>query len=180
MEYVGDEKRFRALFCELTLEDESGAPRFESMWRQAESLSPVRGSGRPLNLLLGRPVLGFSIAATLLLLITLLSLNWSTPNMQFIEPQQKLTATIPTPPRIQTALVTPTTHHRPKVVRRRATRPTTKILREAAIIASWQSPTRGFLESPTDTGLKSLPQLNQPVREMESFLPNNEVKEFKQ
>jgi hypothetical protein len=39
-------------------------------------------------------------------------------------------------------------------------------------ISRWQSPTAGLLHSQSDHLFKSLPQLNQTSRELESFLPN--------
>jgi len=44
--------------------------------------------------------------------------------------------------------------------------------REAKTIASWQSPTATLLDSQSDELLKSLPQLNQTVDELKSFLPS--------
>jgi hypothetical protein len=44
--------------------------------------------------------------------------------------------------------------------------------RNAISISRWQSPTAGFLRSQSDELFRSLPQLNQSLREMESFLPN--------
>jgi len=45
-----------------------------------------------------------------------------------------------------------------------------KTLRDAKTIASWQSPTATLLGSSSDELLKSLPQLNQTVDELKSFL----------
>jgi hypothetical protein len=47
-----------------------------------------------------------------------------------------------------------------------------KTLRDAKAIESWQSPTAALLDSSSDELLKSLPQLNQSVDELKSFLPN--------
>jgi len=43
---------------------------------------------------------------------------------------------------------------------------------EAKAIASWQSPTATLLDSSSGELLKSLPQLNQTVDELKSFLPS--------
>jgi hypothetical protein len=45
------------------------------------------------------------------------------------------------------------------------------LAQRAAMLASWQSPTSKFLESPTGSVFNSLPQLNQSVKDLESFLP---------
>ena len=56
------------------------------------------------------------------------------------------------------------------------------LTREVAMLSSWQSPTRKFMEYPTSFVLNSLPQLNQSVQDLQLFLPkNNELmKESKQ
>jgi len=46
-----------------------------------------------------------------------------------------------------------------------------KAARDAKAIESWQSPTATLLDSSSDELLKSLPQLNQTVDELKSFLP---------
>jgi hypothetical protein len=47
-----------------------------------------------------------------------------------------------------------------------------KAAQEAKAIASWKSPTATLLDSPSDGLLRSLPQMNQSVDEMKSFLPS--------
>jgi hypothetical protein len=62
-------------------------------------------------------------------------------------------------------------------------RPTERAaIRQAEVLAKWQSPTNILLNSPTASFLSSLPQLNQSARDLEQFLPkNNDVmKESKQ
>jgi len=54
------------------------------------------------------------------------------------------------------------------------------LMRNVAIISSWRSPTETLLESPACAVLKSVPKLNESVNALESFLPNNEVKELNQ
>jgi len=46
------------------------------------------------------------------------------------------------------------------------------ISRDVIAISRWQSPTADLLHSQSDHLFKSLPQLNQTLRELESFLPN--------
>jgi hypothetical protein len=45
-------------------------------------------------------------------------------------------------------------------------------IRDATAISSWQSPTATLLSSQNDALLNSLPQLNESVKELKSFLPN--------
>jgi hypothetical protein len=47
-----------------------------------------------------------------------------------------------------------------------------KAAQEAKAIASWKSPTATLLDSPSDGLLRTLPQMNQTVDEMKSFLPS--------
>ena len=47
-----------------------------------------------------------------------------------------------------------------------------KAMHDAKTIASWKSPTSTLLDSPSEGLLKSLPQMNQTVDEMKSFLPS--------
>ena len=64
-----------------------------------------------------------------------------------------------------------------KVARQRKIQRT---VQDLAKLSNWQSPTSSFLLSPVSPVFKSLPQLDQSARELESFLPNTDVKEFKQ
>jgi hypothetical protein len=189
MELVGEEKRIQALFCELALEEESRGPAFESVWRRAQVIAALNGPSHTvrdsgwlirtvggskwpsLNAQVRMSAFGLSLAAAVLIL-TLFFFNWSTP----VDPQRQLTINAPTEespatPSRQLVALTPAKKRPHKVVTRRATRARDTILQEVAAISSWQSPTQAFLASPTDTFLKSLPQLNQSVKEMESFLP---------
>jgi hypothetical protein len=45
-------------------------------------------------------------------------------------------------------------------------------IRDVTAISSWQSPTATLLSSQNDALLNSLPQLNESVKELKSFLPN--------
>jgi len=176
MDLAGDEKRIRALFCELSLEDESVTPRFEELWRHAETTKP--DSVRSL-----RPSFVLLVAAVALIAVgsfALWSRSRSTPPAQVVvamanpsnpststtvQDQDKVTQTKPPP------------QHRKKLARQKKIQPA---VQELAILSNWQSPTISFLQSPVTPAFTSLPQLNQSARELESFLPNNDVKEFKQ
>ena len=176
MDLAGDEKRIRALFCELSLEDESVTPRFEELWRHAETTKPdsVR-SLRPSFVLLVATVALIAVGS-----FALWSRSRSTPPAQVVvamanpsnpststtvQEEDKVTQTKPPP------------QHRKKLARQKKIQPA---VQELAILSNWQSPTISFLQSPVTPAFTSLPQLNQSARELESFLPNNDVKEFKQ
>ena len=61
-----------------------------------------------------------------------------------------------------------------RVVRPRQPEPTL-VARQAALLSSWRSPTETLMNSPAGMALYSLPQLNQSVNELKSFLPKNNV-----
>jgi hypothetical protein len=192
MELVGEEKRIQALFCELALEDQSQAPHFEKLWQRAEAkavFSTVRGSKWPLlNVPLGHwplptalnirsrnPRLLLAVTTTVVILTALVLLAMWARSPEDLAPQQRLAADLSTQKTTQSrqlVVFTPSKPH--KLASRRPARARTKdaIVQKATIISSWRSPTALFMESPADPLLKSLPQLNQSVKEMESFLPN--------
>ncbi|HEX6729211.1 MAG TPA: hypothetical protein VF074_04330, partial [Pyrinomonadaceae bacterium] len=149
--------------------------------------STVRGGKWSLlNVPLGdrrRLGLSFAVITTLLILTALMSLNFWLQSGSDIQPQQQRASDISTEKSIR-SLVTftppkPTSH---KLASRRTTRtrPRNTIAQKALTISTWRSPTALFMDSPLDPVFKSLPNLNQSVKEMESFLPNNDVKESKQ
>jgi len=50
------------------------------------------------------------------------------------------------------------------------------VVRQVALLSSWQSPTGIFMTSPTAAVLNSLPRLDQSADELKEFLPkNNEI-----
>lgn len=194
---AGDEKRIQALFCDLALEDRTRAPRFEKLWRGAESTAAVstvlRSKGSSINVAVGRvrnahwrdlrlfPRLSFAVI-TIFVILTVIAL-W-TRSGEPSQPDRQLAAntadeTSPSDNNRVLVAFTPTkpsshkvAYHRPRRVRARDT-----IIQKAAAISRWQSPTGMFMESPADLVLKSLPQFNQSAKELESFLTDNEVKE---
>ena len=176
MDLAGDEKRIRALFCELSLEDESVTPRFEELWRHAETTKPdsVRSLRTSFVLLVATVALiavgSFALwsrsRSTQPAQVVVAMANPSNPSTSTtVQDQDKVTQTKPPP------------QHRKKLARQKKIQPA---VQELAILSNWQSPTISFLQSPVTPAFTSLPQLNQSARELESFLPNNDVKEFKQ
>jgi hypothetical protein len=186
MELVGEEKRIHALFSEVKLADEQTAPSFAGVWNraQAKTIRPRRAFN-----------LSF-VAATALLICALVSLAWWANYSQrshsaVVATGTPAPATSPLVKSINPVATDPVTAAEKKpVTQRRFTdksralqlaavhRQTVlvaanrKAAREAKAIESWQSPTATLLDSSSDELLKSLPQLNQTVQDLKSFLPN--------
>lgn len=181
MELVGNETKIQTLFRELRLEDEPGVPEFASLWNRAQATSP--GPRRVIKI-------SFAVA-TVLLVITLGSLALWSQNWQRGQlPNQSVAGGSATPgPTLAPAPVVPepkqlvtsgprnrvrsnhwarrlAAHRRAELAARHAA------MLEAVAIATWQSPTATFMESPADDVLTSLPQLDRSVNELKSFLPN--------
>jgi hypothetical protein len=181
MELVGEEKKIQALFSELRLADKQAAPSFAGVWNRAQLRPRTRVS--PLS---------FSfVAAAFAVVVAVVALAlWSSSRRQTLQPGRQIAATPATPP------VTPTsttgdeslkvlpTKEQPRVSRnaraaRFAARQKAELLaarraeiRDATAISSWKSPTATLLSSQNDALLNSLPQLNESVKELKSFLPN--------
>lgn len=181
MELVGDEKRIQALYCDLSLEDRRNAPQFERLWRHTQANEAVGtvGGGKwsLLNVLLGdrrRLGLPFAVISTLVILTALISLNFWSQNVKDPQPQRQRASDISTEEssRRLVAFTSPKPSSHKLVSRRtRRTRPRNTIAQKPLTISSWRSPTALFMDSPVDPVFKSLPNLNQSMKEMESFLP---------
>jgi hypothetical protein len=182
MELVGEEKRIQALFSEARLADEQTTPSFVGVWNRAQAKT-------------NRPQRAFNlsfVAATALLVCALVSLAWWVSRSQ--RSQEALVASAPSitnsaPQNVVPAAVQPvnaggqpvnkpSSSNNPRVVRSAARRQGVTVassqqtLRDAKAIESWQSPTAGLLDSSSDALLKSVPQLNQSVDDLKSFLPS--------
>jgi hypothetical protein len=177
MELVGSEKRIQALFSELSLEDQSSVPQFGHLWSRAQVAkeTEVRSFGRPVAILVSIVVTVTACSFAVWSWYTLTAaptLNTARhPKEEIVEAPY-----IPNPvklaPVFQPEKVQPRRHNS-IVHRRQADR---RIANEAAVLSSWQSPTQSFMASPTGVILGSLPQLNQSVKDLESFLSkNNEI-----
>lgn len=180
MELVGEEKRIQALFSELRVADEQTGPGFTAVWNRAQSRTY-------------RPQRAFNlsfVAATALLVCALVSLAlWSRqwqPKVDALLNLPPVQTALPSPVVVENYEVSPPTPVQKRIgvsSKSRAMRLATrrqallvaanrKAAQEAKAIASWQSPTATLLDSPSDELLKSLPQLNQTVDELKSFLPS--------
>jgi hypothetical protein len=176
----GEEKKIQTLFHELRLEDEQTAPRFAELLVREELRSTRTRTS--LNFRFAAAVL---IACLALFSLALLSRHW-----QHNPPSRTLLSNGPAEPAARQAQVadypqpipTSAPEHEHQVRKPRAARFGTRkyttgssgqpITRNVIAISRWQSPTAGLLHSQSDHLFKSLPQLNQTLRELESFLPN--------
>jgi hypothetical protein len=178
MELVGEEKRIQALFSEVRLADEQITPSFAGGWNraQAETMRPQ-----------GAFNLSF-VAATALLVCALVSLAWWS---RYWQRNPDVVASVPPVPATSPVKVGIEEVKPSKSVKRLESFSTKsravtlaarreallvaanrKATHEAKAIASWKSPTVTLLDSSSGELLKSLPQLNQTVDELKSFLPS--------
>ena len=171
MELGGDEKRIRALFSELSFEDQSRVPQFGKLWTRAQATqeSALRRAFAPLR----EKSLNRSVAVLVSLIVTaaacsLVVWTWysstETPNIAIQLPAPVETPYTPTPVKVEPA------RRQKRIVRRRQV---DRIATEAALLSNWQSPTQRLMASPTDLALGSLPALNQSAKDLESFLSKN-------
>ena len=178
MELIGNEKRIRALYSEARFADEQITPSFVGVWYRAQS--KTTRTRRAFNLSF--------VAATAFLVCALVSLAWWVSRSQR---SQEIIATVPPITNVDPTNVVrpsvkgvvestpvPQPHHseRSRALKLAARRQAVlsaankKAARDAKAIESWQSPTAKLLDSSSDGLLKSLPQLNQTVEELKSFL----------
>jgi hypothetical protein len=172
MESVGSEKRIQALYSELRLENQSRGPQFDRLWTRAQvsETTAVRTFGAPLAVLIAFSVA--VVACSFAVWAWYRSTGAPTPNIVLHQPEPE--------PAIEESLApasspskTPPRRPRNIVRRRESARWNTTAI---AMLSSWQSPTQRFMESPTDLVPTSLPQLNQSVKDLESFLSqDNEI-----
>ena len=188
MEFIGDEKRIRAQFSDLAIRDQSFAPEFEKLWTRAESTNsePRRRSfGMPFVVFAS---LGLFIAVTV---VAVWLRGGSTPTASQAEATERSeTASSPTDvgkdDKKQRIATSPVRSHRASkrlfFANRRVGRPIVvkELNQKVVAISNWKSPTDVFLQSPVPPVFKSLPSLNQSVKELESYLSSNELKESKQ
>ena len=180
MELVGEEKRIQTLFRELRLEDEHVTPRFQIVWNRAQS-----GSFAP------RKTLTLSsVAAAGFLVCALAGLAWLSRRWErSLETNSAVVSAVPitnisAAPGGKTVNVAAPSdrNHRSDsksrlmklLAHRRAEELAARRaeIRNAAAISSWQSPTTALMRSPVEQVLTSLPQLNESVNALKSFLPS--------
>jgi hypothetical protein len=174
MKSGGNEKRIQALFCELSLEDQSQAPRFEKLWSGAEVTRPAQVRRFSRSAVVIASALAITAASSLA--------AWSWYKSTQFPAQNAFNVPLQTPATILAVARVPEPYEMDSVIRprrqrqKRSTRQRQTeraLMREAAMLSSWQSPTQKFMESPTSFSLNSIPQLNQSVQELQLFLPKN-------
>lgn len=179
MELSGEEKRIRASFLELRLEDERVTPQFAAVWNRAHFRRARR-----------QTALDFRIAAAVVIVcfalfsLALLSRRWQRSLRSNYAVANGAVKSSASPPQIKKDQELVQQAGRAQVVRKpgpvgfaprsqtaklAARRSTT---RDTIALSRWQSPTTSLLRSPGDEVLWTLPQLNQTLHEMELFLPN--------
>lgn len=176
MEFTGDEKKIQALFSELSLEQLSRTPSFAKLWNGARTNTPAP--------LVRRPALAVVTTAILFAVCSVAIWSWfkaSSSETTANIPAQTIPTTTELPPQpLLSADARELRRSHPRRVRPRQTE--RAAIRQAAVLANWQSPTNILLNSPTLSFLSSLPQLEQSARDLEQFLPKNNdaTKELKQ
>jgi hypothetical protein len=172
MELAGDEKRIQALFSELRFEDQSMAPSFNRLWSSARTMQPQRVA-------FVQPLVVLGALATFAVVF---ALGLRSPEL-----------TIPVIAHVSAPLALPSVESRVQVpkksgpgsyrtVHRRSRMNESEkiVIQQAELLASWQSPTSGLMESAAGSLVNSLPELTDAAKELESYLSISEVKELKQ
>ena len=180
MELGGDEKRIQALFSELSLEEQSRAQQFGHMWSRAQARESRAGSiSRPVAVLISALVTAAACTVAIWTwyrlapspvpgIVNRLPQPEDNTPQAFSEPKQ--------PVKIVSVSQRETTRRIQRKTFVRQRRADRRMAAYVALLSNWQSPTQRLLESPTSPVLSSLPQLNQSVKDLKSFLPkNNEV-----
>ena len=184
MEFVGEENRIRAQFSDLAIRDQSAAPGFEKLWSRAESTTWE--NGRDFSV----PLVTFGL---LLVIIAATAVAvWlrvgATPTVSRVDARvETLSLPADVRPAETNALVATSLVRSARVTKKRfaATRRYRRPIvieglnKKVVALSNWQSPTNFFLQSPIAPVFKSMPALNQSVRELESYLSSTELKESK-
>lgn len=183
MELTGNEQRIQALFSELKLADQRSTPGFAAMCSLAQSRTAMRRHSFTVSL-------AVTTAAAVLVLAIFSLWSWSarrqrTPAIRDVAGAPAATKGPPgqaaNQPQSKQIVVREQQNYANRkaralrvAVRRQAAMLASRRagIRNAAAIAGWQSPTIALLRSPGDEVLTSLPQLNETVDELKSFLPS--------
>jgi hypothetical protein len=162
MELTGTEKRIRALFSELSLEDHSRTPHFAHLWTRAAATKPSRRFSKSLAVTAAVIILGVAFSFTI----------WSNSITQYALNIAPLDLPTTAASQLAAAVVdAPRSFHaqRPKRIAR--PRHTDRdVVTEAALLSNWESPTSSLMGSPSSVSFNSLPQLNQSAKALETFL----------
>jgi hypothetical protein len=179
MALSGEERRIRASFLELRLEDELVMPRFAAVWNRAHFKSARRKTAVDFRMAVAVVIVCFA-----LLSLALLSRPWQRNPRSIdavasgavkpdagpsqIKRNQELAQRVGLMPVVRKPRRVGFTP-RSQTAKLALTRSST---RDAIALSRWRSPTATLLRSPGDEVLRTLPQLNRTLHEMEAFLPN--------
>ena len=171
MELSGEEKRIRASFLELKLEDESVTPQFATMSNRAHCSEARQRTAFNFRIAAAVVIIGFGLFS-----LVLLSRRWQRgPRSNYAVVTSAFESNA-SQPQIKKGreLVTQdgqaSVHRKPRgsqVAKLSGRRSPT---RYTVALSRWQSPTTSLLRSPGGEVLRALPQLNQTLYEMKSFL----------
>lgn len=167
MELVGDEKRIQALFSELKFQDQSIAPSFDRLWNSVPQTKPKR-------MAFVHPMVVF---ATIALFGTICVVALSSKQTSKVD----TTVAFDAPPIVRSseADVGPPKKlsRKPhRTIARRSVRPAEPehvVIDQAVVLSSWQSPTDSLMESTNSSVVRSLPEFNQSVIDLQSYLSTN-------
>lgn len=164
MEFDGTEKRIQALFSELSLEDHRRTPHFGQLWTEAPT--PTSLFTRSFA----------AVTAAVVVIAAAISFAlWSTQYESALKiAPLELPITLKSelqPNQLAAVVESPRSPVHPRPGRTAHPR---QITTDAALLSRWQSPTQGFMETPSVPVFNSLPELNQSAKDLESFLPKKE------
>jgi hypothetical protein len=178
MELPGEENRIQALFCELRLEDQLLAPGFEKIWHCAQAKRPKE------RLALNRLVVLITsamIVAAFCLLLLRSPTGLGEPRDEVGGLRETVSSTsVPVNRQDRVADAGPSrpvqskSLQRKKLPVRRKTELAARVFPESVALSNWRSPTTRFMEHPSGPVLNSLPQMNESVRDFQSFLASNQ------
>ena len=184
MKFVGEENRIRAQFSDLAIRDHSAAPAFEKLWSRAESTTSENGRDFSVPLVTFG-LLVMIIAATA---VAVWLRGGETPTLSRVDARvETLSLPADVRPAERKVLVATSPARSARVTNKRlaATRRDSRPIviealnKKVVALSNWQSPTNLLLQSPVTPVFKSMPALNQSVRELESYLSSTELKESK-
>ena len=173
MELVGDEKRIQALFSELKFQDQSVAPSFDRLWNSVPHTKSKR-------MAFVHPALVFATLALFgaICVVALSSKQTSKRDISFApDAAPALTS-------IESVVETPKKLSRRShrlIVRRNVkhVEPEHVVIEQAAVLSSWQSPTGSLMATTNSLVITSLPEFNQTVKDLQSYLSTGGTEELK-
>ena len=174
MELAGEEKRIQALFSELRLEDQSMAPSFDRLWNSARTTQPQR-----IALMQPLAVLGALAMIAVVFALGSRSPERASQAVAYV-PAPVVLPSVESPAEAQRKSGSKSSH---RAVHKRSVRvnePEHVVIKQAEVLASWQSPTVGLMAPVAGSFLSSLPEFTESVKDLESYLSINDVKELKQ